>query len=72
MIGGDIGKGIAGNRPHRYPVHFNVGNLVVCSGAMVKVWFAPEFTVTAPVGEIDPFAPGREVNVLGTKLAEMV
>ncbi|MBK8743072.1 MAG: hypothetical protein IPM02_28010 [Betaproteobacteria bacterium] len=36
-------------------------------GVIVNVWFAPLFTMTEPVGEIEPFAPADAVivNVVG-------
>jgi hypothetical protein len=33
------------------------------AGVIVKVWLAPEFTVTAPDGEIVPFDPAEAVMV---------
>ena len=30
---------------------------------IVKLWFAPEFTTTAPLGEMLPFAPADAVMV---------
>src|SRR2546427_22891 len=43
------------------------------SGVMVKVWPAPQFTATAPAGEMSPPVPAEAVmvKVLRTKLAEM-
>ena len=74
MVGGDVGEGVAEVAAPRTAVHQDAGHVVVGSGVMVKVWFAPWFTVTVPLGEMVPLAPAvaAMVWVLMAKLAAMV
>ena len=74
VVGGDVGEGVAGHRPHGIAVHQDVRHVVVGGGGDGEGLVRPVFTLTLPLGEMLPLAPAvaAMVWVSMAKLAAMV
>ena len=63
VVGGDVGEGVAGHRPHGDAVHQDVGHVVVGGGGDGEGLVGPVVHGDAPPGVMEPLAPALAVMV---------